>query len=389
MSPFDDHRIRVFRAPTTHEALKRVRSALGGDAVVLRTRQVVDVDELTKQPRRLVEVTASAEPLGDAPVPRRTRPAPPPIPPATQPVAPEKTATPIDRPPAVAPTSGEPERSSEPAAVDHPDVAGRLETIELALAALLETRLTPRPVELSPSSVAAPPSDALPPQPADSDTERTLPTTAPIAWPQRGESSVIAVVGPAQSGRTTTVAKLAAAASLYRGHRVGVVQSNPLPAEADRQLHAIATALDFPLLHAADSRQLQAALAELATCDLVLIDACDATTGRPSIGGDRQSRLAVASQTLLTLSLNEPPATWPATIDASAALRPTAAVLTYADRLPHAAIALPTSLPIAAIACGPRVPSDLYEPTAADLADLFMADPSMAAPTMAAPGIAP
>ena len=310
MSPFDDARIRVFRAPTTHEALRRVRAALGGDAVVLRTRQVVEVDPPGSRPRRLVEVTASAEPLTDAPVPRRTAP---------KPTAPSNaTATTADVTPETVSQSVE---AASQDTTDPSPLADRLDLIERALAELLTQSVAPQAeaaVARPTSSEAVPPTvpfAAVPNEPPSETTaeppvaERPKPVarTVPIAWPQPGERATLALVGASDALRTRVVAQLAATFAMLRGRRVGVVQvqvrvqvrvqevSEAARPSLPEPLRLVREAAGVPVFNATDAASLRAAMHRTLDCELLLIDA--ATSELLKTADDIDQTLAVVDTT--------------------------------------------------------------------------------------------
>jgi flagellar biosynthesis protein FlhF len=86
------------------------------------------------------------------------------------------------------------------------------------------------------------------------------------------EARVVALVGPTGSGKTTTLAKLAAA-SLARGvERLGFVMADTYRLGAAEQLGAYARSLGAPMRVAADADELRVALAELADCETIYVD---------------------------------------------------------------------------------------------------------------------
>ncbi|HNI70438.1 MAG TPA: AAA family ATPase, partial [Marmoricola sp.] len=97
--------------------------------------------------------------------------------------------------------------------------------------------------------------------------ESLLPPAAEL--PARG--SRIALVGPHGCGKTTTIAKLAAAAKFRRGQSVTLVSLDRQKVGGAEQLRAYADVLDVPFRSASTKSQLAEVLREVNT-DLVFID---------------------------------------------------------------------------------------------------------------------
>ncbi len=91
-----------------------------------------------------------------------------------------------------------------------------------------------------------------------------------------GACTVVALVGPTGVGKTTTSAKLAAAAKLGEGKRVAFINLDTYRIGAAAQVETYARLLDCPMLTARTPEELWSARRQFADRDLVLID----TTGR-------------------------------------------------------------------------------------------------------------
>ena len=93
---------------------------------------------------------------------------------------------------------------------------------------------------------------------------------------QKGLPAAWALVGPTGSGKTTTVAKLAAAFCLRQGLSVGMITVDTFRIAATEQLLAYGRIMEVPTLVASTPAEMQKAMAEFARVDLILVD----TVGR-------------------------------------------------------------------------------------------------------------
>ena len=106
--------------------------------------------------------------------------------------------------------------------------------------------------------------------PADTDAP-------PPARPDRGDRPLtIALVGPTGVGKTTTVAKLAAAYKLRYGKKVALVTTDTYRIAAVDQLRTYAEIIGLPLKVALSPAEMAAACDSLSDCDVLLVD----TAGR-------------------------------------------------------------------------------------------------------------
>jgi flagellar biosynthesis protein FlhF len=97
-----------------------------------------------------------------------------------------------------------------------------------------------------------------------------------VQFAQSGRARVRALVGPTGVGKTTTVAKMAAVASLVEGRAVGLVCLDQFRVGAAEQLQRYADLIGIPMENANDAKGFDRALRRLARADLILVD----TAGR-------------------------------------------------------------------------------------------------------------
>lgn len=176
-----------------------------------------------------------------------------------------------------------------------------------------------------------------------------------------------ALVGSTGAGKTTTVAKLAAAWAQRHGPQsVGLISIDGYRIGAREQLAAFARMLDVPMRVARHPDELKAALAAFRDRRLVLVDT--AGVGQRDLRLREQAALvasqAGALQPLLVLPANADLASLDDTVRAHAPLRPAACIVTKIDETaslgPVLSAAMRASLPITRLCDGPRVPDDLH-----------------------------
>jgi flagellar biosynthesis protein FlhF len=259
------------------EALARVRRDLGGDAVILASREVRRRRLFNLGTRDLIEVTASD----------------------TMPSAESQASSKVNedrfqRSPRSSLSAHSQARFGEQLSrlhamvedltrqgrIDHllPDLPGELVTsyaqlVEAEVPEVLARRLVRHLAEsLDPEEVSRP--QVL--QSALCDAVGQCILIAPAIRAVMGTRRVIALVGPTGVGKTTTVAKLAASFKLVHGLRVGLVTVDTYRIAAVEQLKTYAEIIDLPLAVANDPGQMSQALDEVGAVDIVFID----TAGR-------------------------------------------------------------------------------------------------------------
>ncbi len=103
-----------------------------------------------------------------------------------------------------------------------------------------------------------------------------LPPAAPLKLRGDGRPTVAAFVGPTGVGKTTTIAKLAANMKLREGKRVGLITVDSYRIAAVEQLKTYADILRVSLIPVLRPEEMRSAVAKLSNCDVVLLD----TAGR-------------------------------------------------------------------------------------------------------------
>jgi flagellar biosynthesis protein FlhF len=104
---------------------------------------------------------------------------------------------------------------------------------------------------------------------------------------EAGRPLTIALVGPTGVGKTTTIAKLAAAYKLRQGKKVGLITSDTYRIAAVDQLRVYANIIGLPLKVVMTPREMSAACGALADHDVILID----TAGRSQHDATRLDEL--------------------------------------------------------------------------------------------------
>lgn len=332
--------LKTYRARTMADALTEVKKDLGRDAVILHTRSYKVGGWLGLGAKPIVEITASTGDTTRSPTRRRdpaaasaalrrayamdkaVRPTPPasdaraerdpssdssvalldePEPRARRPLAPSRAV--------LTPVTDSTELQRELEAIKH--MVGRvLHTSHSSLAGaptapgampdalfdhylkLLESDVAGEIVE---QIIGAVRDELRGPELRDTAAVRAavirhlaalVPIAADVPAPDagsRGRPLTIAMVGPTGVGKTTTVAKLAAAYKLRHARRVGLVTTDTYRIAAVEQLRTYANIIGVPLKVAMTPAEMTQACDSLSACDVVLID----TAGRSQNDAER------------------------------------------------------------------------------------------------------
>lgn len=296
-----DMTMKTYRGKSMSDALTRVKTDLGRDAVILHTRTIRRGGVLGLGAKTFVEITATA----DARVTTFRRA-------ANAPVLVEKPdartslrGIPEEKPPTVtvAPRSD----SMDPA------IMKEIKELRAMVSSLVAKAPKPRPrvpaelvdhytkllqqhvgeelarslcerVSKEMKSLAvdakAPDKTTITRELVDSELQRCIESMVPpapeLVLNEQGRATVIALVGPTGVGKTTTLAKLAANYKLREGRSVGLITIDTYRIAAVEQLRTYADILKIPLIAVTTPDEIAAAIANMKDCDVILID----TAGR-------------------------------------------------------------------------------------------------------------
>ncbi len=198
-----------------------------------------------------------------------------------------------------------------------------------------------------------------------------------VTLPSEGQRRV-ALVGPTGVGKTTTVAKLAAAAMSQAGQRVALITIDTYRIAAVEQLNVYGDIMNLPVEVVLTPDEMDQALARHRDKDLILIDTAGRSprdTGRIEelgqfLGGDRKI------DTCLVMSANTRDAELQKTVERFGQLSPTGIVFTKLDECETFGALLNTlvrtSLPLTCLTNGQRVPEDLLQPVPEQIAAMIL-----------------
>jgi flagellar biosynthesis protein FlhF len=185
---------------------------------------------------------------------------------------------------------------------------------------------------------------------------------------------VVALVGATGVGKTTTIAKLAARYTLLNGSQsVALITTDKFRVAAHEQLRSYARIMGVPMSVAADSQSLNQALELYSNKGLVLID----TAGLSQRDIELTEQLELLEhdqrtiQTYLTLATNSQRGVMDESADAFNKINLSGCVFTKIDETTSLGGALTTAiehkLPIAYFCDGQRVPEDIHQARAHSL----------------------
>lgn len=189
---------------------------------------------------------------------------------------------------------------------------------------------------------------------------------------------IVAMVGPTGSGKTTTIAKLAARLVHQGGRRVGLITLDSYRVGATEQIKAYANWLQAPVATPENPAAFVRDISQFHDCDVILID----TTGRSPRDAASLAELSQTLslvdrlETLLVLSANHSIASLRLACSQFSATRPSGCVITKLDETGHVAppfcVAFEQNLPVAFLCAGQEVPGDLERATGARSAHFIL-----------------
>ncbi len=176
---------------------------------------------------------------------------------------------------------------------------------------------------------------------------------------------VAAFVGPTGSGKTTTIAKLAAELFLKKDRKVGLISVDSYRIGAIDQLKTYASIMGVPFLPAFSREDLASAFSRMERCDVILVD----TAGQSHLDTARMKELEAILGSGVPLSVHLVVSAVTGRLDARevverfSVLNPETLVFTKVDETRRAASIFDTMaearLPLSLITNGQRVPEDL------------------------------
>ncbi|MCW5754079.1 MAG: flagellar biosynthesis protein FlhF [Phycisphaeraceae bacterium] len=193
-----------------------------------------------------------------------------------------------------------------------------------------------------------------------------------------GRPLVLALVGPTGVGKTTTLAKLAAAYKLRHGKRIGLVSCDTYRIAAVEQLRTYANIIALPLKVAATPQEVRSAIEAFGDADAVLIDTPGRSQHDATRIGELHDLLAAATphETHLVLSSTASEAVLERIGLRFAATNPQSVVFTKLDECvtlgPVLNVARRIGLPLSFITTGQEVPDDIERADADRLARLIL-----------------
>jgi len=199
----------------------------------------------------------------------------------------------------------------------------------------------------------------------------------PIKVAPSGQT-VVAFVGPTGVGKTTVVAKLAAAQAIDMGRRVGIITLDSQRIGAVEQMRIFTDIIGVPMEAAADEKSFARALQRLTNCELVLVDTRGAGIYNPEIRAELQTlfRACRSMSVQLVLGAGTQSADLDAAIDFFEPLTIDGLIFTKLDECTRCGNLLnqlvKNRLPVSYISDGQQIPEDLFPATIRRLVDLFL-----------------
>ncbi|HEK1690470.1 flagellar biosynthesis regulator FlhF [Pseudomonas putida] len=188
------------------------------------------------------------------------------------------------------------------------------------------------------------------------------------------EGGVIAMVGPAGMGKTTTLAKLAARYVLkYGPQNLALVSMDSFRIGAQEQLKTLGRILNVPVTYVDPGQSLGQALEPLLRKRVVLIDTAGLQASDPALRMQLESLASrgIASKNYLVLATTSQKQVLTAAYHSYKRCGLAGCILTKLDETASLgdvlSLAISHELPVAYLTDGPRIPDDLHLPRAHQL----------------------
>lgn len=183
------------------------------------------------------------------------------------------------------------------------------------------------------------------------------------------EGGVIALVGPAGMGKTTTLAKLAARYVLAHGvNSIALVSMDSYRIGAQEQLKTLGRILNIPVSYVADGETLADTIKPLAHKRVILVDTAGLPASDPALGLqlDNLAALGVKAKNYLVMAATSQGEVLKAAWHAYKRCGLAGCVITKLDEAVNMGEALSMAighgLPVAYTTDGPKIPDDLQVP---------------------------
>ncbi|CAM3167360.1 flagellar biosynthesis protein FlhF [Pseudomonas plecoglossicida] len=183
------------------------------------------------------------------------------------------------------------------------------------------------------------------------------------------EGGVIAMVGPAGMGKTTTLAKLAARYVLkYGAQHVALVSMDSFRIGAQEQLKTLGRILNVPVTYVDPGQSLAQALEPLLRKRVVLIDTAGLQASDPALRMQLETLAGrgIASKNYLVLATTSQKQVLTAAYHSYKRCGLSGCILTKLDETASLgdvlSLAISHELPVAYLTDGPRIPDDLHLP---------------------------
>ena len=183
------------------------------------------------------------------------------------------------------------------------------------------------------------------------------------------EGGVIAVVGPAGMGKTTTLAKLAARYVLkYGAQNLALVSMDSFRIGAQEQLKTLGRILNVPVTYVDPGQSLAAALEPLLRKRVVLIDTAGLQASDPALRMQLETLAGrgIAAKNYLVLATTSQKQVLTAAYHSYKRCGLAGCILTKLDETASLgdvlSLAISHELPVAYLTDGPRIPDDLHLP---------------------------